>query len=478
MNVPRLAKKFNLGTAACISLVAISLNSQPLFAQAQEGGATRTTQLPPKKSQSRADSKGQYEKPVGPTSRNADVIEDMPDSELLNTYKAELYAIKKNEEAQRKATEVNQSAQESEAQIGREISARKAKVEMLRLSQEKINADIAAAKAEIADYQNKFEKVQNEYEGAEQKHEAFLSGLEAERKSLEALKTKYEEALQSLNKRSDASKKAINTTLIIVQKLKSELANIETSIESASALRASLQADEAKAQTEWVVVKTQIAEKNTEKEKALAEVAEARKRFQLALKNSNQAQAELIVAQRNQVETSNRVSSEIRKLDESTFNAQKNKSIADANKIRLEAEAEKLQNYIAMVKKSNSDALLDQKHSEDKGLNAQLALEVARSELGQQLSIGDRRMATHDRHESEARSIASVEKSYEVFPGGKTWVTNKTCQIHEHPRSASNPLGEVASGQKIVAAVAFKNWVKVKSDGKNAYVKSDCGSFE
>jgi hypothetical protein len=476
MNGTRLSRRFNSKIAFFIP--AICLMWQPLFAQSQENLTARTAQLPQKKAKSKADGKSQFEKPIGPTSNNTDMIEDMPDSQLLNTYKAELYAIKKNEDAQRKSAEINQTAQESEAQIAREIAVRKSKVEMLKLSQEKINADIAATKAEIVDYQNKFEKVQTEYEGAEQNHEAFLGNLEAERKSLESLKNKYEEALLSLNKRSEASKKAINSTLINVQKLKSELASIETSIESASALRASLQADEMKAQTEWVVAKTQIAERNTEKEKALADAVEARKRFQLALKNSNQAQAELVVAQRNQVETSNRVSTEIRKLDESTFNAQKNKSIADANKIRLEAESDKMQNYIAMVKKSNSDALSEQKQSEDKGMNAQLALEVARSELGQQLSIGDRRMATRERHESEARSIASVEKSYEVFPGGKTWVTSKTCQIHEHPRSASNPLGEVTSGQKIVAAVAFKNWVKVKSDGKNAYVKSDCGSFE
>ena len=364
-------------------------------ARAEEKSSKLSSKLPSKSTTTPA--------PTGEATNPAPETTDMPTGALFSTYQSELYEARKAEDAEREAATVRETTTQTQADLERQISQRKSRIEALKVKQEQIMSDLKSMETEVADYQKKFDLVQGDYTTAEEKHENFLANLEKEKADLETAKTKYDNALAQLNERHDRTQKAINGNLVQLNKEKVELAAITTAIQSLESQVASLEADEMKSRAEFMAYKSQTEEKKAEKAKKLALVTEAEKKYQTALNEQRAAQTELANAEKSLADTNVRVAADVRKYDESTMAAQRAKVIADTNKVRVEAEVEKLKTYLAMVKKANTEMMLAEHDSESNLMNAQLALEAAKSELAMNVSTGEQMGYRRAKQEAQMR---------------------------------------------------------------------------
>lgn len=452
------------GRSSLILTLMICLGFQ-IPAEAQEKKSGVPTKLPAKR---------------GGTSESTPekVANDFPDPTLLNTYSAELYQIKKTEDIERQATMEREQSSKSEAEYQQRINASKAKIEGFKARQEQINSELKAMRDELQDYNKKFELVQGEYGQAEQKYEEFLENLEKERASLESSKTKYEAALAALTERHEKTKKNVAATMAQNHQMKTEIAAASTSVRALEAQIADAQADEMKSKAEWMALKAQIEDKKGEKSKQLATLSDAEKKYQTALAAQKAAQVELAAAEKSLADVARKVNDDVRKYEDSTMQALRAKTMAEANQMKVAVEVEKLHNYVALVKKSNTDALVAQRDSEDVYMGAQLALEAAKSELAINVASGEQYVLRKNKHVAELRSIASVEASDSILPGGKSWVVKKECKIRESARSSSNAAGDVSVGQHIAASPGPGQWVTTYAGGRKAYIRTECGSFE
>ena len=340
-------------------------------ARAEEKSSKLSSKLPSKSTTTPA--------PTGEATNPAPETTDMPTGALFSTYQSELYEARKAEDAEREAATVRETTTQTQADLERQISQRKSRIEALKVKQEQIMSDLKSMETEVADYQKKFDLVQGDYTTAEEKHENFLANLEKEKADLETAKTKYDNALAQLNERHDRTQKAINGNLVQLNKEKVELAAITTAIQSLESQVASLEADEMKSRAEFMAYK---------------------------------------------------------------------------------------------------EMMLAEHDSESNLMNAQLALEAAKSELAMNVSTGEQMGYRRAKQEAQMRSLASVDDSNKILPDGKAWVIKSACVIRERPRSASASLGDVTPGQRIAAANGPGQWMKVLSMGRTAFIRQECGSFE
>lgn len=405
-------------------------------------------------------------------------VEDSPNPQLMNVYKEELYLLKKNEELKRKAVLEKENLIQNQVRIEKETQEKQVKIERMKAEQVRINSELENLRAEMQDYQKKLDEIKTEYGAAELKHEAFLSSLDEEKNNLTEKKKSYDETIAGFNQRHAATSKAINANLMQIQKLKVEVSNSESSIAAMELKINELQADEAKSQAEWMVVKKQVEEKDSERNVMKANLAEAEKKFQNAAKELKAAEQDLQLADRKLAEAKAKSSVDIKKLEDSMLSAMKNRSLADANRIRTEAEIEKINSYIQLLKQSSEEASFDEKSAEAQLLNKTLALEVARSELAKQTTNLDRANFRREVATLTEKANAAADQANGVLGSGKLWAVTKTCEIRAKPRNSSGSVGEVTVGQRIPASQGPGNWVKILSGGKNAYVQTNCGNFE
>ncbi len=404
---------------------------------------------------------------------------DSPNVEILNMYASELYEIKKTEDAERDSVRLKESADGRQVQYRAQMIARKAKIELFKRRQEQIRTEIKLMDDEVVAYQKKSEKIEGEYGKAEQEHEDFQANLEAERQKLDSMKVKYETALEQLEERNERTKKSIALNLTQNLQLKMQLANTATAIESIETQVADAKADEMKAKAEWMSLKSQIEDQKGEKSKRLQAVTDAQKEYQKALAAQKAAVQEFAVVQKSFAEVSRKANEDVRRLEDATLNAQKSKMISNTNQMRAEAESDKIKGYVSMVKKAATEMIASEHDSQDLLRGAQLALETARSELSMGVAQADQTTFRREQRRAEVRSLASVEQSEAIMPEGKSFVLKMSCQAHQRARSASPAAGtEFTAGYRLAASPGPGKWVTTQVEGHEAYVKSECGSFE
>jgi hypothetical protein len=177
-------------------------------------------------------------------------------------------------------------------------------------------------------------------------------------------------------------------------------------------------------------------------------------------------------------ETSKRVQGEVAKYESDIMKANKSRIANDAERIRLESEVAKINEYATRMKDSRDQTLEQQTTSEGLVLKSSLALESARSALTRTVESNDQNSYRADREASRARGLANADEAAQLVQGGRVWVTTENCKAYTTP-STSKAAGFFDAGKKLLGKDHGSRWVEIMNGtGASVYIESRCGKYD
>ena len=151
---------------------------------------------------------------------------------------------------------------------------------------------------------------------------------------------------------------------------------------------------------------------------------------------------------------------------------------AEAEKIRLESEVAKIQDYSARIKDARDQALDQQGHVNGLVLKSSLALESARTALATSVERSDQYQYKNEKAQHRARGLAAAEEASNLIEGGRVWITSENCKAYKTP-ATRQPAGFFDSGKRLLGKDHGSAWVEVMNgSGSSVYVESRCGKYE
>lgn len=402
-----------------------------------------------------------------------------PDGALMQVYQEELIEIKRTEEAERKAVQTRDEYEKRKVESEQQIAAKKYQIENYKMRQEKVQSDVDMMKVELNDLTAKQNEAEGELKIVEQKAQEHFQTMDSTRQELADNQKRLEETVEQLRITRDKTAAAVNKGQIEIQRMRAEMAVLDAEVQKADSKKTELEAAEMKTRTEWMAIKQQIEDYNVQKAEYNKQAVEARVRYEKAQKDLKLAQNEVLIAEKDNKQTAFKVSAEVERLEAAIINAAKSKAMAEANKLRLEAETEKLKAYVAMVRQTKDKASEDQKDAEGLVMQSKLALETAKAELTKEVAKGDSDEFRSKKTEARLRGLASAAEASEMLDGGRLWQSSKSCKLYRRPSTSSQEMGTVVPGRRLVGSEVSGAWIKLmNTSGSAIYVDKSCGQFE
>jgi len=400
------------------------------------------------------------------------------ETDLKKAYEDEVTQRTRLEELERRAAREKADYERKLQEIQQQVEAKKIQTENYKVKSEELlgqleslNVELfelrlkkSSAQAEIKANEEKYLKIQSDYEAAKKEHADHKTYLEKQEVELTTLREKLEKSMARYK--------------IETERMRQELAVMETEISAADAKRAALESAEMQARVEWLTTKKEVNEKRDLREKYLAHAAESRKKRDQARSELEKAQAELEKMKVEVAELSKRTRANVARYEEQTLEANRKKTLADAERIRVETEADKLRHYVAQVRASRDNSRKDLEASQTALIQSRMALATVKRELTEVVAGDQKEEFDNQKIESRLRGLASAAEADEILEGGRLFVTTRPCPVYRRPASQSPEVAQVDSGRKLLGREAIGPWIKITSEGRSVYVDKSCGRFE
>ncbi len=404
-----------------------------------------------------------------------------PEGALQSAYEEEVAQIKRTEELERRATRINDSIEAKKNQIEQQISAKRFKIEKLKLKDEQIGSEMKASSTDLEDLQKDLSSVEQEYFLFKQKADDQVAFSESAKKNLEQANKQLAESRERMQSARDSISKMLYSNKNEIQKMRAESSVMEAKIDSLESQAADLESQEAQSRLEIATLKKQIMDKNDEIKNQSNALAEAKRKADSAQMDLRVAKAEFDKVEKSKNETEKRVLAEKSKYEELIFAALRSKSVLETERIRIDAELEKIKSYAEGFKRAQASAQEELSTEQNRNMEAKLVLQTVKATLMQDLVQFERDGYKKDKQVAQSRKLASVSETAEIADGSRSWVVNKSCSLFSRASSKSDrvPASEVQVGQKIFGQDYSEHWIRVKG-GTNAtgFIRKDCGHFE
>ncbi len=398
----------------------------------------------------------------------------------VNAYQDEVNELKRTEELEKKAAKAQKADEEKKAELEKEIAAKKFQIQSYKVRQDRANNEMLNSRAGLDGLTTELATAEQELASFRQSAEHQLTQADQQKSEYTAAQKKLSDTQDRLRSTKVSLTKALYDGKMEVQKLKTDVAQAEAKVEALEAQNSNLKADAAGVNLQLMAIRTAIDDRRLEIAKANSDLEQTRKGLEKAKVDLAESNIEFKKVEAKKLETDNRVTAEVKRLEETTVAAQKSKTINESEKLRIEAETEKMKNYLASVKRVSSEAIDASIDSQSSVMESRLALQTAKSELGQQVAKSDGLASKKDANSAKIRRLASVAEASDILDGAKPWVMSKSCKLHKRASSSSEVLqADLNLGQKLIGADYSEHWIKVlNSSGAPAFIKKDCGSFE
>lgn len=401
-----------------------------------------------------------------------------PESALREAYENELNEKMKMEELERKLVREQADYERRINEVEQQVQAKQLQAEGYKLKSEQLISDLETMNASLFDMranaqatdeeikasEEHFLKVQGDYEALVTEHKNAKLNLEKKQDELSNLKQKLELSI---------AKSKIET-----EKMRQDLSVIEAEIAAADAKRADLESSEMQVRVEWLAVKKESQDKRDLKAKYQFEAEESKRKLSLAKQELAKSQNELskISAETSKQAQASKV--EVQKYEKEMVDLAQKKALAEAEKIRLKTEQEKLTAYVDQIKGMRNDNRKSLEETQSALIQSRLALESVKTDLTRSLADNQKSEFDNQKLESRIRGLASAAEASEILDGGRLFVMTKKCPSYRRPASQSPEAYQVEEGQKLLARESIGNWVKLTSEGQSVYVDKQCGKFE
>ncbi len=403
-----------------------------------------------------------------------------PDAALADAMSQEEMERKRAEELEEKAAEKRAEYERHKREVELKISAYRSNIEALRARQEKAQQEIDSVKTDLADVGYKIEDLKAKNSGFEEKAQKTQEYLETLKVDLTKQQKEYQDRLVASQKAKADAETSIYNKSIEIQRLKTQIAESETRIREAEATRTELEAEEMKTRTVWMQTKLNTADKMNQRDQEIAAANEAKERHGKAVKDLSAAREELAKAEKVRAEVSRKASADISRYESEIVAATKSKMAAEAEKIRLETEVNKLEDLAMRIKTNRDNATEESAEAAGMVLKSRVAVETARSELNGQMHSSDQAAYKRQKEQAQARGLAAASEAADLFSGARRWVATGRCKSYGQPTRGSQFVSSLGEGNRIMAReMGNPEWVEViNGSGISSYVESRCGRFE
>jgi hypothetical protein len=417
--------------------------------------------------------------PVSPGPSGVGTINTV-EGAYLETYQTELQERKKTEDLEKKAADARANDEARRGEIEREISIKKMQIEDYKRKQGQLDSEIKQSTTTLQGLETELNTVEQELGVFRQSAEQQLTQTDQQKKEYQLTQKNLDEAHDRLRTTKAALTKSLYDNKMEIQRLKAEVSQAEVKAEALEAQKQNIQADEAKVRVEAMSLRTSIEDKNAEIAKLMANLEASKRKFEQAKVDLASSALENRRAEAKRNETQARVTVEVRKYEDATIAAMRSKSMSESEKIRLEAETEKIKAYVAMVKKASNEAIDASMESQASVMESRLALQTAKSELSQEVAHSDKNAYKKEKVNAQLRQLASAAEASDMIDGARPWIVSKACRLHKRASSSSDEVSaDITVGQKLIGAEYSPRWIKVlNSSGAPAFIKKDCGNFE
>ena len=416
----------------------------------------------------------------GASLSQATEISTPAENALTQAYQQEILEIKKTEELERQAVRTRDDYEKRKFELEREVAAKQVQIEDQKMKQQQMQSQIQTTITEL-------EQIEKDVKASELELSVFKQSADNEhvqseetKQKLEASRKNLEDSQEKARATRDTLTRSVYNNNLEIQKMKAEVSVLEAKVESIDAQNANTLANEMKTRVELMALKTQIGDKLAEIQKQNSQLADSKKKFDDSQNSLRLAKNEHDKTEKLRADNERKTMAEVKKYNESTYVAQKTKSSLEADKIRLEAEIDRLRSYVSLVKKSNSESLDSLADSQANVMATRLALQTAKSELTQEMASMEKASSRKEKTDARLRKIASIAEASDIMDGAKSWIVTKSCKVHKIASIKSEVLPmNISVGQKLIAADHSADWIKVmNSSGAPAFINKDCGKFE
>lgn len=404
-----------------------------------------------------------------------------PESALGHAYRLELQQMRFTEEAERAQIKAKADYEYKKNETEREIAAKQFKIEDLKIRQKVAEAEAEAIAADLEHSKAEAAKVEKELAEVEHFAQEKFAHHDQLKLNFKLQTSELQDKLFTLMKEKNKLQEFANRSGMEVQRLQEQLASLQADVIAMDAKRTSLEADAEQVKSEWYLVQTELASIKQERQQQKVKLAEAQQKLAAVKNDYKLSKEELVKAEKLKAVNDANTKAELKRIDQQIFAAQRAKTMADAERIRIEAENERLQYYSDAMRKANREALLSSDEAQEYVMQSRLALEAARTGLSQAVSTAEKIDAAAEKREAQMRSLASKADTSGMLSGGKPWTTTKSCKIYKRTNTNSEVVGEYTPQLRLVASEvkSSSGWIKLlNSSGEAAFTKSNCGSFE
>ncbi len=407
------------------------------------------------------------------------------DEALRKAWLDELDAIKKNEEAEVQAVQARDQAERTKYQTQHELTQKQKKIYDYKNKQEEYAEEIERMKSEVVEMNGRVQEAQKDLTSAEERAKIHEGKFNESKGELEQTKATLQVSVENLRKTREEASKKINGYLIEMQRIRADIATSEADIARADNDRSRAEAEELQVRGQWSSLSVRAQALRDDKVRVLNELTDMKTRLAAAKKDYEEIHA---VWQRAEKEKQDAVqlaakekaaiNTEMRKLESDSSLAFNEKANAEAEKVRLAAEIEKLQTDLAYVKKRNMDAHAEDSESQGTVMESRLAFETAKADLTKELAVNEASQLQNDATAIKLRGLASAAEGSDMSDAHKPWVASKVCKITRTPASTGDVAGSVHANDRLIAAPSGGGYVKIlNSSGRPAYVPMSCGHF-
>jgi predicted nucleic acid-binding Zn-ribbon protein len=402
-----------------------------------------------------------------------------PDSKLSDVISQEEIEAKHAEELESKAAIERDTYEHHVKEVEQKITAHKYNIENLKMRQEKAQSEIEDLNVAIKDVDGQIDGLSTQSAKLEEDTQRTTEYLDTLRTDLANRQKALSDKMVAMQKQRQDSENVIYMKSVEVQRMKTEVAQAETKVQEAEATRAALEADEMATRTTWMQTKLNISDKYHQRDEALAAEKESQVKHDKAMADLNVARVELAKAEKIRSDISKKSSADIARYENDIMQASKNRVSAEAERIRLETEANKLQDYASRVRTNRDQAVAEAADAGSMVLRTKVAVETARTELAATMNSTDQAIAKKQKAASTQRGLASAQEAADLYSGARRWVSTMGCKAYAHPK-VGGPSDNYSSGSRVMAR-EYDNpdWVEVISgSGVSEYLQSKCGHFE
>lgn len=432
--------------------------------------------------------------------------ENAPQSSLLSQAEVdEIHERGKAEALEKEARRERDNVGRQNLTMQRQIGEYRARIDILKQQQQKLEAQIAASRAESQALQSRAAGITKELAFEESQRKQQEAEILKAKGQLDAYNSKLKDTVESLEKKKTETFAKIETNRNQVSRWNEEIALVQAEIIKTEMARYDFEENANRQEYQLAALQKKLDLATEERQAVYEESLKAKSRLDDLTKSTETVAVsirEQELARKNIQADTEKTASEIslqkKKLKQQISVLEAQTAAAEHERMRNQAEEKRLMITLQAVKAEADKANLKLAESQNSAIQSKLSLAKLRNELMREFIPEVESWSKKSGDPTASKEVvmnpvfaAEVDKTPEVTAEsspnrqaasansfGKPWVMSKSCTMFSEADGKSQKVKKVTAKAVLNAEEDESGFVHaVTSDGTEGYIKSNCGKY-